>query len=209
MKSESEVDKKMKELDFLKSNISSLLDDIDELPNPPSDLFPGLNLERQAHDYNADIELIKEETKETLDCISNLYLNDEIMKEKNISNIIRNDAEIISDIKFSISCSKRGLISCMRQLDVGTNDPEMHVAVGSYQKEIRDSNKMIYELLTKMKIFYKGLKDELKQNDINISGMIDNSKPILTQKQPDGLIMFDPKMIDDILEQKSKNPTFL
>ena len=59
------------------------------------------------HDYEKDLELIREESKETLECIANLYLDEEIMNNKNINNIITNDALALSDLKFSISCSKR------------------------------------------------------------------------------------------------------
>jgi len=203
---EFDKDKKMNELDILKNNVKSFLDDMDKDIMPPSDLLPGIQLDSQSHDYEQDLELIKEETKETLECISSLYLDNKTMKEKNISNIIRNDAETISNIKFSIEMAKRGLINCMKQLDVGTNNPEMHVAVGSYQKEIRDSNKMVYDLLTKMKTFYKELKDELKGEDINISGS-ENGKPSGTKK--DELFIFDSKQIDDIFEEHKKNPTLL
>ena len=55
---------KIGELDFLKSNIESFLDEMDRNISPPSDLLPGLKLDIQTHDYNQDLELIKEETKE-------------------------------------------------------------------------------------------------------------------------------------------------
>lgn len=203
--------KKIGDLDFLKSNIQSFLDDMDKNIVPPSDLLPGLRLDSQVHDYEQDLELIKEESKETLECISGLYLDTKTMAEKNISNIIRNDAETIGTIKFSIECAKRGLINCMKQLDVGVNDPEMHVAVGSYQKEIRDSNKMIYDLLAKMKIFYKELKVELKQDDINTSGSSDSLVPKTPKNGsgPGGLFIFDANALDDLLEEHRNNPTLL
>ena len=202
--------KKIGELDFLKSNIESFLDEMDRNITPPSDLLPGLKLETQTHDYDQDLELIKEETKETLECISSLYLDSKTMTEKNISNIIRNYAETIANIKFSIECAKRGLINCMKQLDVGVNDPEMHVAVGNYQKEIRDSNKMIYDLLTKMKIFYKEIKNEIKQDDINTSGSeVLSPKGGPKNTGPNGLYIFDANALDDLLEEHRNNPTLL
>ena len=160
------------------------------------------------------MELIKEETKETLECISSLYLDEKTMKERNISNIIRNDAEIVGNIKFSVECAKRGLISCMKQLDAGTTNAEMYMAVSAFQKEIRDSNKMLNDLLTKMKSFYKELRVELKSDDINLSGegsLVDSPSigPKPNGGQQQGLFVFDPKLIDDILEEKQKNPTLL
>lgn len=206
-------EKSIKDLDFLKSNINSLLEEMDNLPTPPPDLLPGLNLEIQTHDYEKDMELIKDETKETLECISSLYLDEKTMKERNISNIIRNDAEIVGNIKFSVECAKRGLISCMKQLDAGTTNAEMYMAVSAFQKEIRDSNKMLNDLLTKMKSFYKELRVELKSDDINLSGegSMVGVVPTIGPKQPanGGLFVFDPKLIDDILEEKQKNPTLL
>lgn len=210
-------DKKLQDLDFLKSNINSLLEEMDNIPTPPHDLLPGLNLEIQTHDYEKDMDLIKEETKETLECISSLYLDEKTMKERNISNIIRNDAEIVGNIKFSVECAKRGLISCMKQLDAGTTNAEMYMAVSAFQKEIRDSNKMLNDLLTKMKSFYKELRSELKQDDINLSGgegsLVGNGLtigPVQPVGQQGGaLYVFDPKMIDDLIEERTKNPTLL
>ncbi len=51
--------KKMGELDFLKSNIQSLLEDMDDIPSPPHDLLPGINLNVQEHDYEKDLDIIK------------------------------------------------------------------------------------------------------------------------------------------------------
>ena len=207
-------EKELKRVDFLKSNINSLLDEMDTFPTPPPDLFPGLNLDIQTHDYERDLEMIKDETKETLECISSLYLDEKTMKEKNISNIIRNDAEIVSSMKFSIECSKRALIQCMKQLDAGSTNAEMYMAVSAFQKEIRDSNKSNYELLTKMKTYYKELRSELKQDDINLSGGGDGvTQPVIgrpnPKNRPDNLYVFDAKMIDDLIEERIKNPTLL
>ena len=208
-------DRKLQDLDFLKSNINSLLEEMDNIPSPPHDLLPGLNLEIQTHDYEKDMELIKEETRETLECISSLYLDEKTMKERNISNIIRNDSETISTMKFSIECAKRGLVSCMKQLDAGTTNAEMYMAVSAFQKEIRDSTTKNYDLLAKMKSFYKELKAEIKQDDINLSGegslvgtpTIGPTLP--TGQQQGALYVFDPKMIDDLIEERTKNPTLL
>jgi len=203
-------DKKEKigELDFLKSNIQSLLEDMEDIPTPPHDLLPGINIYTQQHDYDKDLDIIKEESKETLECLSGLYLDEKTMKEKNISNIIRSDSEIISNINFSINCSKRGLISCMKALDIGALDSEMHLAVGSYQKEIRDSSKMLYDTISKMKNFYKELRIELKQDDINLSGSSEKH-PELHQKQTNGLVLLDPKLIDKMITEQRNNPTML
>jgi hypothetical protein len=49
----------------------------------------------------------------------------------------------------------------MKQLDMGVNDPEMYQSVSSFQKEIRDSIKMLYDLHKKIKESYKDIKNEL------------------------------------------------
>ena len=206
---EFDKNKKMNELDHLKSNIQDFLEEMDKNITPPSDLLPGIKLDLQLHDYEQDLDLIKEETKETLDCISGLYLDVKTMKERNISNIIRNDAETICTIKFSIECAKRGLISCMKQLDAGTTNAEMYMAVSSFQKEIRDSSKMNYDLLTKMKAFYKELKAEL--SEVNTSGAED-PKPTISKNvntTSDGLYIFDANQIEAIIEEHRTNPTLL
>lgn len=189
-------------IDELKKNINDLKSDI--IPDNlfPSDILPGLNIEIDIYDYEKDIQIIKEEAEETLECISSLYLNQDSMINKNINKLIKNDADEISDIKFSLSCAKRGLINCMKQLDAGSNDPEMHNAVNAYQKEIRESNKMIHELLNKMKIFYKDLRDELKtDNEINVGKQLRNND--------NDLQLINKSEFNNLIEQYKKDSTLL
>jgi len=157
------------------NHINQLRDEIeqtqDELNFDPSEFFPDqnnidLNLDVKIHDYERDIELIREECKETLECLANLYLEEDNMKNKNIDNIIKNDALALSDLKFSISCFKRGLINLMKQIDNGVVDSELYQSVSSFQKEMKDGVKMLYDLQKNMKEFYKELSSEIKEAGI-------------------------------------------
>jgi len=209
------VNKKFNNISNLENEINSMLKEIDTLPEdlmPPKDLLPGLDFEYTKYDYDRDIETIKEDAKETLECISSLYLNIDILQKKNVKSIIKNDAEQISDIKFSLSCAKRGLINCMKQIDAGANDPEMHQAVNAYQKEIRDSSKMINDLLTKMKSFYKELRDEYVHKEIIEQQKIEEEREAIQQQtltNGDNLIIFDQKRVNKLLEDFQKDPTLL
>ena len=217
IKDEQYISKKISSISNLQSEINSMLDEIDTLPQditPPKDLLPGIDFEYTKYDYDKDIELIKEDAKDTLECISSLYLNIDIMSKKNVMSIIKNDAETISDIKFSLSCAKRGLVNCMKQIDAGANDPDMHVAVNAYQKEIRDSSKMINDLLTKMKSFYKELRDEYAHKEINEQQKIEDKNkqetmPEKTQSSSDELVIFDQKKWNKIIDEYKKDPTLL
>jgi hypothetical protein len=207
------INKKLGSIADLQDEITSMLDEINTLPEdliPPKDLLPGLDFEYTKYDYEKDIEMIKEDAKETLECLSSLYLSMEQMKKKNVMSIIKNDAETISDIKFSLSCAKRGLVNCMKQIDAGANDPEMHVAVNAYQKEIRDSAKMINDLQAKMKSFYKELRDEYTHKEINEQQKVDEQKEQqqLTEKKDDVQI-FDQRKMNKIIEELQKDPTLL
>lgn len=205
----SDLDEKINNVNNLKNQMSSMMGELDSLTEeltPPENLLPGLDFEYSKYNYDKDIELIKEEAKETLECISSLYLHDDVMKRKNIMSIIKNDSETISDIKFSLSCAKRGLIICMQQIDAGSNDPEMHEAVNAYQKEIRDSSKMINDLLTKMKSFYKELRDEHERKEINEQIKLEENDKI--GKESD-LIIFDQKKVNELIDQYKKDPTLL
>lgn len=148
----------------------------DELDFNPSDFFPDtqnvdLNLKVEMHDYEKDLENIRSESKETLECLANLYLNEDIMTNKNINNIITQDALALSDLKFSISCSKRGLINLMRQIDNGSTDAELFQAVSMFQREMKEGINMLYKLQKDMKDFFKDLKGELKE--INIGNEVE------------------------------------
>jgi len=198
----------------LKNNIENLKENLKDLRFEgtaplPDDLFPdentlpGLNMEFEVYDYEKDIELINGEATETLECISSLYLSDDNMLNKNINKLIKNDSDEISDIKFSLSCAKRGLINCMRQLDSGSNNPDMHTAVNAYQKEIRESNKMIHDLLNKMKIFYKDLRDELKTDDeINLG-------TDMNKNTDNDLKLVDKGEFNKLIETYKKNPSLI
>ena len=165
-------------IDKLKSEIEETQDELDF---DPADFFPDnnnvdLNFQVEMHDYEKDLELIREESKETLECLANLYLDEEIMDNKNISNIIKNDALALSDLKFSISCSKRGLINLMRQIDNGSVDAELFQAVAMFQKEMKEGINMLYKLQKSMKDFFKDLKGELKEINIGDSDTQDKYK---------------------------------
>jgi len=91
------------------------------------------------------------------------------MLNKNINNIIKNDALAISDLKFSISCSKRGLINLMKQIDNGSSDADLFQAVSMFQREMKDCIETLYKLQKSMKEFFKDLKEELKEINIGDS----------------------------------------
>jgi len=156
----------------LRQNISQLEGEMNGLNHQlalnPEDLFPDDELLPRLNDiilfdYEQEIEHIQSDCEETLDCLSSLYLNAEDIEKRNINNIIKNDALALADLKFSLSCSKRGLINLMKQLDMGINDPLMYAAVGTFQKEIRDSIKMLYDIQKRMKDFYKDIKKEMSE----------------------------------------------
>jgi hypothetical protein len=186
-------------------NIDNLTNEIKEVQEEinfnPEEFFPDannldLNLKIEMHDYEKDLEDIKIESKETLECIANLYLDEETMQNKNINNIITNDASALSDLKFSISCSKRGLINLMRQIDNGTVNAELYTAVSLFQREMKEGINMLYKLQKSMKEFFKDLKGEL--TDINV-GEVD------TEKLYSGMRIADRdinKSIDKILGNK-------
>jgi hypothetical protein len=193
-------------VEVLQGNINSMLKTIDIKPDdffPDADLLPKLEIEIELHDYEKDIELIKIDSKETLECLANLYLTEEQMKTKNIYKIIKDDSLSLSKLNFSIEQSQRALISCMKQLDLGINDPEMYQAVAMFQKEMRDTIKLTYEIQRKMKDFYKELKSELQELNAG-----ENEK-IKVDDEDNYTIIGDPKMLNDLFEKMKKDPTLI
>lgn len=186
----------------LKGNINSVLDSLDFEPSdmvPSSDILPDVpGLIIEVHDYEKDIELIKIEAKETLESLANLYLTEDIMKTKNVYRIIKDDSISLSKLNFSIECSQRALISCMRQIDSGINDPDMYQSIAMFQKEMRDTIKLTYDLQKKMKDFYKELKEELKEIDVG------DETPEATEDNY--TTIGDPKMLNDIIKKFKENP---
>jgi hypothetical protein len=186
------------EKDRLKSNIENLEQEITEININPDNFFPddvpGINLDIKHFDYKGEVEKIREECQETLDCLSSLYLSDEIVNKKNVNNIIQNDAQSLCDLKFSLSMSKRALINLMEQIDSGVNHPEMYEAVGTFQKEIRDSIKMLYDIQKRMKDFYKELKDEL-------SSINTGEEQVHEVEQTDKIKIIDLRLVNKELDE--------
>jgi len=188
----------------LQGNINSMLDTIEITPEDmylDKSLLPGLEIEIEHHDYDKDIELIKIESKETLECLANLYLTEDHMKTKNIYKIIKDDSMALSKLNFSIECAQRALISCMRQLDMGVNDPDMYQSVAMFQKEMRDTIKMTYDIQRKMKDFYKELKAELQE--------INAGEEEIIEEDDNYTVIGDPKMLNDLFEKMKEDPTLL
>jgi len=189
------------------NNIDKLTYEIEETQEEinfdASDFFPkntdsDLDLRVDIHDYEKDLEDIRAESKETLECLANLYLDEEIMSNKNINNIVHNDALALSDLKFSISCSKRGLINLMKQIDTGTVNAELYTAVSLFQREMKEGINMLYKLQKSMKDFFKDLKGELKEINMGETEVSDKYN---------GLKIADKdinKSIDNIIKNKKK-----
>lgn len=205
-------------ISFLQDNINNLLNEIDDnsaaVFKDATDILPDVNMEKiDVHDYEKDLEMIKLDSKETLNCLANLYLDEEIMKNKNISNIIKDDALRMADLNFSIACSKRALIQCMRQIDFGTTNPEIFMSITMFQKELRDTIKVAHEILhIKMKEFYKSLKAEIADSDVNagkpeMDGDKNNLNVISSPKQLNDLLT--PDKIKELMKEYSEDKTFL
>jgi len=194
-------------VDELTGSINSMLDSI---PNPDDmflqpDLLPGIDIDVEVFDYVQEIEIIKIDSKDTLESLANLYLNEHLMKNKNIYTIIKNDSATLADLNFSISMAKRALIGCMKQLDLGVNDPDMYQAVAMFQKEMRDTIKATYDIQKKMKDFYKDLKIELPE----INSGAEEIKEEEDNKEDNYTIIGDPKLLNSVLEQYEKDPSLL
>ena len=193
-------------VDELSGNIESL---VENMPDPEDmyinpDLLPSLDIDVEVFDYIQEIEVIKIDSKDTLESLANLYLDLDKMKNKNIYKIIKNDADALSDLNFSISMSKRALIGVMKQIDFGVNDPEMFQTVAIFQKELRDTIKLTYDLQKKMKDFYKELKNELPE--------INGGEEEIQQEEleeDEYTIIGDPKLLNQVLDQYKKDPSLL
>jgi len=189
----------------LQGNINAMLNEID-IPFDQmvayDDMLPSLEKPIEIHDYEKDIQLIKIESKETLECLANLYLNEDTMKNKNIYKIIKDDSSQLSDLNFSISIAKRSMLSCMRQIDNGVNSPEMYQSIALFQKEMRDTIKLTYDLQKKMKDFYRELKEELKEINGGMEEIKDKDNDSYT-------IIGDPKYLNDIFDKYKNDPSLL
>jgi hypothetical protein len=191
-------------VETLQGNIKSMLSTINIKPEDmyaDKNLLPGLDIQVEKYDYEKDLELIKIDSKETLECLANLYLTEDMMKAKNVYKIIKDDASNLSKLNFSIQMGQKSLISCMNQLDLGVNDPEMYQAVTMFMKEIRDNVKMAYEIQRKMKDFYKELKEELQE--------INAGEETIIPQENNYTIIGDPKMLNDLFDQFKDDPTML
>jgi len=202
-KNNLQINQLKQNINSLEGEMKSLNDTLDMNPSeffPNDDILPGLN-DIEIFNYQDEIDSIQIDCEETLQCLSSLYLNAEELEKRNISNIIKNDALALADLKFSLFCSKRGLINLMRQLDMGINDPEMYQAVGTFQKEIRDSIKMLYDIQKKMKDFYKDIRNEITSINAGEEKTEDKVQDIQPDNETYQIIDWD-KLNDEIDDYK-------
>lgn len=201
-------------IDHIKQNIRSLegeMKGMDEMLDlnpedllPSDDILDGIN-DIEVFDYQKEIKEIQGDCDITLECLSQLYLNPEDIQIKNLSNIIKNDSDALADLKFSLSCSKRGIINLMKNIDMGVNDPLMYQSVGVLQKEIRDSIKMLYDIQKKMKDFYKEIKKELTElRSIEKEEGVDDAELVEEEEDEETLHIVDMDKLTNELD-KFKN----
>lgn len=194
----------------LEENLNNILHEfnVDDI-QATSDMLSKIDVEQiQLFDYEKSAELILIDAKETLNCLANLYLAEENLENKNISVLIKNDATAIADLNFSISCAKRALMYCMRQIDLGTTNPEMFESVTLFQKEMRETIKSLHDLLhIKMKEFYKTLKEELDEINTGKKRNADEEETQINHLTTTKVV--DTKMLNDILESYKKDHTLL
>lgn len=198
----NEIKNDIKELE---ENINNMLNEfnLDDLKTS-ADTLNRLEISNiELYDYSKDIEMIRIDAKDTLNCLANLYLSEKNMEDKNIAAIIRQDANAISDLNFSISVAKRALIKCMNKLDLGSDNPDMFKAVTEFQKEMRETIKATNELLhVKMMTFYRDLRDNLDQLNTG-----QKEKEIEAGKA--NVTIIDTRMINDLLDEKERDHTLL
>lgn len=199
-----------KNIAVLQDNIQDLLDTIDE---PMGDTFTEVteNVQSigniQAFDYERESEVLKIEAKETLECLANLYLDRKTMRKKNISSIIKNDANYLSTLNWQIASTKRSIIQAMQQLDIGVPDPEMYKAIAPMQKELRDNVKSAQEMQRKMKEFYKEMRDELTKETITTES--DKTLEDEISNQEDDLFIVSQSELDEIANKMKKDKDFM
>lgn len=189
-----------KNIDDLMGNLNDIIKNVDDVSafSVNEDVLPDTDISLIRYDYEAEIENIKEEARETIKCLSNLYLDDDTIKNKNINNIIKKDSEMLSELNFSISCSKRALIKAMEKIDAGNSNPDLYNAITSFQKEMRETIKFANELLyNKIKTFYKNLKEELE--DINTGENLLKDEKENSEKE-NLTIIGDPKKLNALFD---------
>jgi hypothetical protein len=200
--SEEEKKSSIKEnIENLKANLNSTLSLVDNPSNLmiDDDVLPEMDMGQvELFDYEKEMECIKINAKDTLNCLANLYLNEEIMRNKNINSMIRDDSLKLAELNYSIFVSKRALNSLMNQIDFGNNNPEMYKTVFEAQREMRETIKAAHDLLNvKMKKFYMELKEELTHNEIDTGKELEENDNQLN-------IIGDPKGLDKLIEDRMK-----
>jgi hypothetical protein len=211
MKNDKDLNKIKKDeikenIDQLEYNITTMLENLDEpIENliPKSNMLPNVTIQIEQYDYAGELEKLKIDSKETLKCLANLYLDENKMLDKNISNIIKTDAIQLADLNYSMLISKRALVHAMKQIDAGSKDSELFKTIPMFQKEMRDTIKMANELLhDRLKKFYKDLKNELEEINTGGKDSQQNNEENLT-------IIGDSKMLNDVLNRYKIDPTLL
>ena len=94
------------------------------------------------------------------------------------------------------------MISACKQVDMGVNDPAMFESISMFQKEMRDTVKMVYDIQRKMKDFYKELKGEMA--DINAG-----EEKFELNNEDNFTVVGDPKYLNNLMDQMKNDPNFM
>jgi len=142
----------MSEYDGVDLNGSDLLAD-------PSDF----NEEIEVTDYDGLQDEILDDSTETVERMSALYLddNEELLDNSYIKRKVSNDAKNLADMNFLQSIAKKAIITQMKQLECGDATPRHYETLYNGMKEVRANIEQSTKTANVMEGFYKKLRDDL------------------------------------------------
>ena len=171
----------------------------------PQDL---VNDEEINHDYEQDLKDASDDSKEIVDSMASLYLNDneKILNHPYLQKKRTNDSGNYADMVFLQTIAKKAIIKQLQQMDQGDLSPRHFETFYNGMKEIRENIKQATVTQSTMEDFYKTIRGDLGMTG-HIGGQETQDEVIdETQDENLDLNMADAKdlnsQIDEILRQR-------
>ena len=147
------------------------------------------------YDYDADKEKTKQEAREIINSLVDLYLGDapDIIEHEYLKKRMEEDAEYYGQMKFLQIISERALISQVKLIDNGEFNPRLMESLTKQQIEYRNNAQDGRKARSEIEQLYKSLR-----KDLNLSETAGVKRDENIEDEEEGFIINNAKMNEDL-----------
>lgn len=149
------------------------------------------------YDYDSDKETTKQEAREIIKSLVDLYLGDapDIIEHDYLKKRMEEDAEYYGQMKFLQIISERALISQVKLIDNGEFNPRLMESLTKQQIEYRNNAQDGRKARSEIEQLYKSLRKDLNLSE---TANIKRSEKVEEEEEEEGFIINNAKMNEDL-----------